>query len=117
MSSNKNWREEKKTLKKSFTWDHPSGGESVNESVNDNGLFVSINKKDVILVNEFIGGESRAFERHFISLLTEYKEQNRVIIYLSCDTYTDYHVVAQEELPEGRNFEIMKIDFDGISMR
>ncbi len=70
-----------------------------------------------IVVNDFILGEGKGFEREFISILMELKAEGRRIVYLSSEMYMTYSLVEQDEIGEGKDFNIYEVNFQNISMR
>lgn len=66
-------------------------------------MAASLNQNcETIVVNDFVKGESRTFEKQFINLLLKMESQNKTILYLGTEPYVsiDWKTQFQDEMPE-----------------
>ncbi|UCH96298.1 MAG: hypothetical protein JSV88_05435, partial [Candidatus Aminicenantes bacterium] len=66
-------------------------------------MAASLNQKcETIVINDFVKGESRTFEKQFINLLLKMESQKKTIVYLSTEPYEtiDWKTQFHDELPE-----------------
>ena len=80
-------------------------------------VLLNLNDNVTIVVNDILLGEGKGFEREFISILMGLKSQGKRIVYLSSEMYMTYSVVEQDEIGEGKDFNIYEVNFQNISMR
>jgi chromosomal replication initiation ATPase DnaA len=80
---------------------------------------VLLNLRDdvTIVVNDILLGEGKGLEREFIEILMSLKAGGKRIVYLSSEMYMTYSVVQQDEIGEGKDFNVYEVNFQNISMR
>lgn len=74
-------------------------------------------EKETILINDFLVGESKTFERNFITMLESYRQKKKRIIYLSTEMYLYIESADQDEILENHEFEIYNVDLENVSLR
>jgi hypothetical protein len=66
-------------------------------------MAASLNQNcETIVINDFVKGESRTFEKQFINLLLKMESQKKTILYLGTEPYVsiDWKTQFQDEMPE-----------------
>ncbi len=72
--------------------------------------------RDTIVINDFLKGMSKSFERSFIDLLTGPRFQNKLIVYLSSEMYMSSAYI-ENQLEDGEKLEIYQVDIRKVSLR
>ena len=73
--------------------------------------------EEAIILNNFLGGERRLFERSLVDVLLDIKRADEIIIYLSAENFEFLSATDMDEIPEGKDFEINRILLDRVCLR
>ena len=73
--------------------------------------------EQAIILNNFLAGERRSFERSLVEVLLDIKRADEIIIYLSAENFEFLSATDMDEIPEGKDFEINRILLDRVCLR
>jgi hypothetical protein len=79
-------------------------------------LLAGASDKEVILMNNFLAGVRRVFERKLAELLEELMKQKKKVIYLSVDMFWSFSASVFNEIEEGDDFQIRQLSLKNISL-
>ena len=72
---------------------------------------------DIIVVNDFLKGETRAFEKDFLKLVAELKKQGKMFVYMSNEIFSAT-ASAEERYYESReNYYYKAVEIENTSLR
>ncbi len=73
--------------------------------------------EQAIILNNFLAGERRSFERSLVEALLDIKRADEIIIYLSAENFEFLSATDMDEIPEGEDFEVSRVLLDRVCLR